>query len=191
MVNTFRKIYKKMGNTGTSSDYQLVGNIGVDGVELDIMKGASASSDGEIGLVPKSTTGEQDYLLSGDATFKSIDTILEKSSLIGNVDISDAGSSVTDSIKKLYDTSIIKPYYRANTISGSQSHTIAVARCSLIAIGRDGASQHGLYMIDHFGAIITIIESGSFVALSYSNSRLTIQNNIQVAISYMIISPLT
>ena len=46
-------------------------------------------------------------------------------------------------------------------------------------------------MIDHFGAIIIIIESGSFVALSYSNSRLTIQNNIQVAISYMIISPLT
>lgn len=190
MANTFRKIYKKIGNSGSPSDYTLVGNIGVNGIELDMMKGATSDSDGEIGLVPKAISGEQDCLLSGDATFKSIDTILEKSSFIGNVDISDAGSSVTDSIKKIYDASIIKPYYRANTIGKNLSDAIAVAPGSLIAIGRDGASQHGLYMIDHFGAIITIIESGSFVTLSYSNSRLTIKNNIQVAISYMIISPL-
>ena len=57
MANTFRKVYKKTGNLGTSSDYQLVGNIGVNGVELDIMKGASYSTAGEIGLVPKPTTG--------------------------------------------------------------------------------------------------------------------------------------
>ena len=51
LANTFRKIYKKTGSSGTSSDYQLVGNIGVDGVELDIMKGATSGADGEIGLV--------------------------------------------------------------------------------------------------------------------------------------------
>ena len=151
------------------------------------MKGSSSSAAGEIGLVPKPAIGEQDYLLSGDATFKFIDTILEKSAVIGDMDISDAGSSVTDSIKKIYDASIIKPYYKVNTIGGNLSDTIAVVHGSLIAIGRDGASQHGLYMIDHFGAIITIIESGSFVTLSYSNSRLTIKNDIQVAVSYMII----
>ena len=190
MANTFRKVYKKTGSTGTLSDYQLVGNVGVDGVELDIMEGATSSAAGEIGLVPKPAIGEQNYLLSGDSTFKFIDTILEKSAIIGDVDISDAGSSVTDSITKIYDASIIKPYYRANTIGGNLSDTIAVAHGSLISIGRDGASQHGLYMIDHFGAIITIIESGSFVTLSYSSSRLTIKNDIQVAISYMIISPL-
>ena len=53
MANTFRKIYKKTGSTGTSADYTLVGNVGVDGVELDIMKGATLDSEGEIGLVPK------------------------------------------------------------------------------------------------------------------------------------------
>ena len=57
LANTFRKIYKKTGNSGSSSDYQLVGNIGVNGVELDIMKGASSSTDGELGLVPKPTKG--------------------------------------------------------------------------------------------------------------------------------------
>ena len=78
MENTFRKIYKKTGSTCTSSDYQLVGNVGVGGVELDIMKGASSPTAGEVGLIPKPTTGEQDYLLSGDTTFKSIDTIWRK-----------------------------------------------------------------------------------------------------------------
>ena len=52
MANTFRKIYKRTGSSGTAADYQLVGNVGVDGVELDIMKGASSSTDGELGLVP-------------------------------------------------------------------------------------------------------------------------------------------
>ena len=47
MANTFRKVYKKTGNSGSSSDYQLVGNIGVNGVELDIMKGAASSSAGD------------------------------------------------------------------------------------------------------------------------------------------------
>ena len=53
LANTFCKIYKKTGSTGTSADYTLVGNVGVDGVELDIMKGATLDSEGEIGLVPK------------------------------------------------------------------------------------------------------------------------------------------
>ena len=53
MANTFRKIYKKTGSSGTSSDYILVGNVGVNGVELDVMKGATLESNGEIGLVPK------------------------------------------------------------------------------------------------------------------------------------------
>ena len=79
MANTFRKIYKKTGNSGTSSDYQLVGNIGVNGVELDIMKGASASSNGEIGLVPKPTTGQENSLLTGAGTFQDIDTVLNSS----------------------------------------------------------------------------------------------------------------
>ena len=72
MANTFRKVYKKTGNSGTSSDYQLVGNIGVNGVELDIMKGASASSNGEIGLVPKPVAGNFNRYLASDGTWKTI-----------------------------------------------------------------------------------------------------------------------
>ena len=76
LANTFRKIYKKTGSTGSSSDYQLVGNVGVDGVELDIMKGASSSVNGEIGLVPKPISGEEDYVLTGSAEWKELLSIL-------------------------------------------------------------------------------------------------------------------
>ena len=65
MANTFRKIYKKTGNSGSSSDYQLVGNVGVNGVELDIMKGATLSSEGEIGLVPKPPILEDEDAIDG------------------------------------------------------------------------------------------------------------------------------
>ena len=84
MANTFRKIYKKTGNSGNDSDYQLVGNVGVDGVELDIMKGATSSSAGEIGLVPKPTAGQENYVLGGDGTFKTIKSILSSDGLIKN-----------------------------------------------------------------------------------------------------------
>ena len=80
MANTFRKIYKKTGNSGSSSDYQLVGNIGVGGVELDIMKGASADADGELGLVPKPVMGQEKYLLQGNGQFESVDNIINNSS---------------------------------------------------------------------------------------------------------------
>ena len=96
MANTFRKIYKKTGSTGTSSDYQLVGNVGVDGVELDIMKGAGSSTDGELGLVPKPTKGQDKYLLQGNGTWNSPENILKATSLIGNTDIGEIGDgSVT------------------------------------------------------------------------------------------------
>ena len=65
MANTFRKIYKKTGSTGTSADYTLVGNVGVDGVELDIMKGATLDSEGEIGLVPKPPILEDEDAIDG------------------------------------------------------------------------------------------------------------------------------
>ena len=85
LTNTFRKIYKKTGNSGTSGDYQLVGNVGVNGVELDIMKGATSSSNGEIGLVPKPTSGQENYILTGDGLWKNIDTLLSSSDKIDNL----------------------------------------------------------------------------------------------------------
>ena len=67
LANTFRKIYKKTGSSGSSSDYTLVGNVGVNGVELDIMKGATNSSDGEIGLVPKPTSSDIKMVFAGQS----------------------------------------------------------------------------------------------------------------------------
>ena len=72
MANTFRKIYKKTGSSGTSSDYTLIGNVGVNGVELDIMKGASSSAVGEIGLVPKPTKETVSMVLKSNGEWQSI-----------------------------------------------------------------------------------------------------------------------
>ena len=84
MANTFRKIYKKTGNSGSSSDYQLVGNVGVNGVELDIMKGATSGADGEIGLVPKPVMGQESgYVLAGNGTFSSLNEMIKNDTSFG------------------------------------------------------------------------------------------------------------
>ena len=80
MANTFREVYKK---TGTNS-YQLVGNVGVNGVKLDIMKGASSDTVGEIGLVPKPLIGQEDYVLTGAGNFATLDSLIEKSNFKNN-----------------------------------------------------------------------------------------------------------
>ena len=109
MANTFRKVYKKTGNSGTSSDYQLVGNIGVNGVELDVMKGASSSISGEIGLVPKPLAGEENCILTGDGVWNQIDSILEKSqkfisieNIVVNTPLIRAGSVVLKNTSSSY-----------------------------------------------------------------------------------------
>ena len=85
MANTFRKIYKKTGNNGNDSDYQLIGNVGVNGVELDIMKGATSEADGEIGLVPKSISGSSERYLSANGTFKEIDGYEQLKTNVGDL----------------------------------------------------------------------------------------------------------
>ena len=65
-MSTFNKIYKKVANNGNSDDYQVVGQVGVNGVPLDIMKGANSSSAGEIGLVPKPVAGDNNRYLRSD-----------------------------------------------------------------------------------------------------------------------------
>ena len=72
MANTFRKIYKKTGNNGNESDYQLIANVGVNGVDLDLMKGATTETDGELGLVPKPVSGEANRYLASDGTWKTL-----------------------------------------------------------------------------------------------------------------------
>ena len=112
MANTFRKVYKKTGNSGTSSDYQLVGDIGVNGVELDLMRGASSSSDGEIGLVPKPLKTQQDYLLSGSGVWVS------QNDLLGSTDISSIGDGTIKGNIALLD----KKYRGATFLQGLFDH---------------------------------------------------------------------
>jgi hypothetical protein len=68
-MSTFKKIYKKVANNGDSNDYQEVGTVGVNGVNLDIMRGANSSSAGEIGLVPKPSAGDNNRYLRSDGTW--------------------------------------------------------------------------------------------------------------------------
>ena len=70
-MSTFNKIYKKIANNGNSNDYQEVGTVGIYGVPLDIMKGASSSVDGEVGLVPKPTAGDNNRYLRADGTWQT------------------------------------------------------------------------------------------------------------------------
>ena len=112
MANTFRKVYKKTGNSGTSSDYQLVGNIGVNGVELNIMKGASSSTDGELGLVPKPLKTQQDYLLSGSGVWVS------QNELLGSTDISSIGDGTIKGNIALLE----KKYRGATFLQGMFDH---------------------------------------------------------------------
>ena len=69
MANTFRKVYKKTGNNGNDSDYELIANVGVNGIDLDLMKGATTELDGEIGLVPKPSAGTINRYLRCDGTW--------------------------------------------------------------------------------------------------------------------------
>ena len=96
MADIINKFYKKIANNGNDSDYELVGTIGVDGVELAVLQGCSASANGQQGLVPAPVSGYQNRILTGDATWKTINTLLSNSGLIKNNLTTTASGSVLD-----------------------------------------------------------------------------------------------
>lgn len=69
MATTFNKVYRKVANNGNSNDYQLVSMIGSDGVPVDIMKGATTTSDGVGGLMPTPTSSGYQGLLTNRGTY--------------------------------------------------------------------------------------------------------------------------
>ena len=69
MANTFKKVYRKIANTGSSSDYSLVAEVGANGVTLERMTGATSAANGKMGLVPAPTSGNQNKFLRGDGTW--------------------------------------------------------------------------------------------------------------------------
>lgn len=70
-MSTFTKIYKKVANNGNEADYQVVGQVGVNGVPLDIMHPCTDAEDGEIGLVPKPLKGGKFGVLSANGNFRT------------------------------------------------------------------------------------------------------------------------
>ena len=72
MANTFRKVYKKSYTPGGNATYELVRTVGVNDVELDLMKGCTHINDGELGLVPKPVAGQEGSYLRGDGTWNEI-----------------------------------------------------------------------------------------------------------------------
>ena len=164
MANTFRKIYKKTGNSGSSSDYQLVGNIGVNGVELDIMKGASSSTDGELGLVPKPIKGQEKNLLTGGGTFLDIDNILGNSNTISKLDSERL-------LFQAWDGTNINPFSWQNIMAFKlpAGHYLVMWSCSMGQVESTGSIYGSRIRYNH-------IEEGSQSCIKLENH---ISNQIQ------------
>lgn len=117
---TFTEIYKKTGTAGTAADYEVVAKVGVGGVPLAVMKGASSSAAGVQGLVPAPASGNQAKYLRGDGTWQTppypgtastsanglmtstmVSTLNSLNKKMGTTDISGVGSTVTEAIHNL------------------------------------------------------------------------------------------
>ena len=61
------------------------------------MKGASSSAAGEIGLVPKPAAGQQNYVLTGNGTFRDVNSILGTP-----IQIIDTGPASGSDLEKTY-----------------------------------------------------------------------------------------
>lgn len=72
-------------------------------------------------------------------------------------------------------------------MAGGSTVIIPISVGSFIAIYRKAANRVGLYFIDSFYAVSTLIDN-SDASLSYSNGILTINNNASVAQTYSVIS---
>ena len=74
MANTFTKVYKKIANNGNANDYSLVAQVGVGGVPLQVLGGATTAAAGVQGLVPAPSTAQRTQFLRGDGTWATPNT---------------------------------------------------------------------------------------------------------------------
>ena len=96
MADIINKFYRKIANNGNDNDYELVGTIGVNGIELAVLQGCSTSANGQQGLVPAPASGYQNRILTGDATWKTINTLLSNSGMIKNNLTTTSSGSILD-----------------------------------------------------------------------------------------------
>ena len=128
MINKF---YRKISNKGDTSDYELVGSIGVNGIPLNIMKGADTNTDGEIGLVPKPTKGNSNRFLRSDGTWA----------------IPYTHPSYTAKSSGLYKVTVDS--------TGHVSATSAVTKSDITALGIPGQDTNTTYTLKSFGITAT------------------------------------
>ena len=128
MINKF---YRKISNKGDTSDYELVGSIGVNGIPLNIMKGADTSTDGEIGLVPKPTKGNSNRFLRSDGTWA----------------IPYTHPSYTAKSSGLYKVTVDS--------TGHVKATSAVTKSDITALGIPGQDTNTTYTLGSFGISAT------------------------------------
>ena len=207
MANTFRKIYKKIGNSGSDADYELIANVGVNGIDLDIMQGATAEADGEIGLVPKPSSGQQNYILSASGIWKNINDILDVDNL--KIEI----MKMIYPVKTIYvSTNNTNPATlfgfgtwvawgsgrvpvgvssnsNFNTVektggSSTHSHTISVANKSAFTSGSTAITVAQMPSHAHAGSTSTAVINGSMRVCGGSGGAFVQTGNNHVAAAY-------
>ena len=181
MANTFRKIYKKTGNNGNDSDYQLIANVGVNGIDLDIMKGATSSANGEIGLVPKPTAGQQNYVLTGGATWKDIDSILLDA--ISNSKLTALNTSYQkftyNNVYCQHDNQVYGTYYTIPKtgiylVWGiSENNTASTTGFTELSIAESGVGYYQLETCTHIG--VPVIPAGMIIRKFSKNAKISLR----------------
>ena len=73
-MSTFNKVYKKIANNGNSSDYALVGQVGVDGNPLDIYKLNQDPTKNTPGLIPPLNKNVTDFANTTDPSMYFLGT---------------------------------------------------------------------------------------------------------------------
>ena len=161
MINKF---YRKISNKGDTSDYELVGSIGVNGIELDIMKGADTTTDGEIGLVPKPTKGNSNRFLRSDGTWVvPPNTTYSVASTSANGLMSASDKTKLDGIASGANR-YVHPSYTAKSSglykvtvdsTGHVKATSAVTKSDITALGIPGQDTNTTYTLGSFGISAT------------------------------------
>ena len=182
MSTVINKFYRKIANNGNDGDYELVGTVGVGGIELAVLRGCSASANGQQGLVPAPVSGYQNRILTGDATWKTINTLLSNSGLIKNNLTTTASGSVLDAYqgKVLNDkitstnstvSSLNSKLTTANNNISSNTKKINTANSNISSVtSRVSSLESKVNKLD-FSNIVPLHTSEHGSTFSFTNSR--------------------
>ena len=182
MSTVINKFYRKIANNGNDGDYELVGTIGVNGIELGVMQGATGDSAGQQGLVPAPAAGYQNRILTGDATWKTVNTLLSNSGMIKNNLTTTSAGSLLDAYqgKVLNDkiastdstvSSLNSKLTTANNNISSNTSKINTANSNISSVtSRVSSLESKVNKLD-FSNIVPLHTSEHGSTFSFTNSR--------------------